>query len=36
MGTEEPQLITLVSNLWDSESRVFDAENAMFALSFSP
>jgi hypothetical protein len=36
MGTEEPQLITLVSSLWDTESRVSDAENVAFALTFSP
>jgi hypothetical protein len=36
MGTEEPQLITLVSSLWDLESRVSDAENVAFALTFSP
>jgi hypothetical protein len=35
MGTEEPQLITLVSTLWDVGSRVSYAENVAFALTFS-
>jgi hypothetical protein len=35
MGTEDPQLLTLVSNLWDDCSRVSNAENVAFALMFS-
>jgi mannosylglycoprotein endo-beta-mannosidase len=35
MGTEEPQLITLVSNMWDVGSWVSNAENVAFALTFS-
>jgi hypothetical protein len=35
MGTDEPQLLTLVNNLWDVGSRVSTEENVAFALSFS-
>jgi hypothetical protein len=35
MGTEDPQLHTLVSNLWDEGSRVSNVENVAFALTFS-
>jgi hypothetical protein len=36
MGTEDPQLLSLVSNLWDDRFRVSNAENVAFALTFSP
>jgi hypothetical protein len=35
MGTEEPQLITLISSLWDVDSQVSNAENVAFSLTFS-
>jgi hypothetical protein len=36
MGTEDPQLLTLINELWSEHFRVSSAENEAFALTFSP
>jgi hypothetical protein len=36
IGTEDPQLLSLVSNLWDDCFWVSNGENVAFALTFSP
>jgi hypothetical protein len=35
MGTEEPQLLTLVEGFWAENQRVSNAENQEMALSFT-